>query len=473
MAMSRLEFGDSLAGLLVDGVKETPYTGGTLKMQAADGVVIEVPYVRGDQFEHVETWFRKQSPPSNMRLITHEGTIDLFEVRWNGHSETTGRRASQGTLRPRETVLHPRDGAPSDPLVVTTVRSRIDGLNQWIRESSLSQIRHDDADGRLQKLDIEIQRVIAAEWLQNDAAMILHTDWSVHEQEDAYDRGSFITDNFVLESEFRDGARPFRDHLAEHRKVVNLLVFMFDNAIAFREHKVRHERFTERYGSTGKVYNHPFVELISSATVRERNRPIPDKDKLARPLAHLVQLGPDGLRTWAAEYDKWERFIIPSVSALGRSDAFAEEIVTSTSMSIEVAGELLKKQPGENATYSDAGNTTTATNVYRCLHALGIKWGDYVESDAGLARAIANNYNGVKHYDSKKRFNLPAGEESIVVSRVNSLVVRLLALRLTGTIDKVLNEYRNGNGLWPIEQQFQAYGLRVLNDGSWERTTSG
>jgi hypothetical protein len=46
MAVSGLEFGDSLAGLLVDGVEETPYTGATLKMRAGDGVVVEVPYLR-------------------------------------------------------------------------------------------------------------------------------------------------------------------------------------------------------------------------------------------------------------------------------------------------------------------------------------------------------------------------------------------------------------------------------------------
>jgi hypothetical protein len=357
-----------------------------------------------------------------------------------------------------------------DPLTIAVVRSRIDGLNHWIQESSVKQRRHDDVEGRLQKLDIEIERVVAAEWMQGDASMTLHTDWRVEEKEDLYDRGSLITDHFVLESKFSDGPRPFGDHLAEQRKVANLLVFMYGSPIAFREHKVQDDRFAERYGGSGEVYNHPFVELISTSTVRERSHPIRHRDELGYPVAFLANIGPQGLRAWSDEYEKWERFILPSVSALGRAEAFAEEVVMSTSISLEVAGELFRKQRGENATYSGSGNPTVATKIYRCLHVLGIGWGAYAASDVGLAIAIANNYNGVKHFDNKKRLRLPAGEETLLVSEINSLVVRLLALRLTGAADSILARYRAGENLWPIQQQFERYGLRVLADGSWEPT---
>lgn len=57
MAIDSLEFGDSLAGLLVDGVEETPYAGATLKLVSPGGVRVEVPYISYDetgQFRHVQ-----------------------------------------------------------------------------------------------------------------------------------------------------------------------------------------------------------------------------------------------------------------------------------------------------------------------------------------------------------------------------------------------------------------------------------
>lgn len=142
MGVERLEFGSSLSGLLVDGIDGTPYVGATVRMTKDKGIVVEVPYLPDigiAQFDHVQEWFGSRTPPNNMLLLTHEGTISLFGITWSGHSETWGgSRASVGSLRPALTVLGRRDAELAAPLVMNEMHSWSDGLNAW---SGLSSVR--------------------------------------------------------------------------------------------------------------------------------------------------------------------------------------------------------------------------------------------------------------------------------------------------------------------------------------------
>jgi len=103
--------------------------------------------------------------------------------------------------------------------------------------------------------------------------------------------------------------------------------------------------------------------------------------------------------------------------------------------------------------------------VYRVLHHLALNWGE-VGSEIGLARAVANNYNDVKHAD---RGDFPDNDATFLVSRVNRLVVRLLALTLTGRGDELLEPYRTGGEMWSIKEDFRLNHLGVNEDGSWNR----
>ncbi|GAA4375085.1 hypothetical protein [Agromyces bauzanensis] len=295
----------------------------------------------------------------------------------------------------------------------------------------------------------------------------MRATWRFAPREDGYERVHELEDNVVIESEWEQ-PRPFVDHLVEQRKALHLLVFLFGTALSFREHRVRDESIAARLMS-GEIFEHPFVEVISARTIRERAQPIPSKDKLGRPLLVLEELGAEGLAEWASNYDAWERFILPAVSIVGRRHRFAEDIVMSTSMSLEAAGQLLGERPGEAATYH-RGRRTTATYVYRCLELLGIRWGDYIHSQVGLAKAIANNYNSVKHAD---RGSFPDHAETFLIGDVNELVVRLLAVRLTGQADELLGRYREGSELWEIKQRFDAYRIRIADvAGTWQAIPS-
>lgn len=470
MAIESLDFGDSIAGLLMDGVDETPYTGATLKLVSPGGVHVEVPYISyGDteQLRHVQEWFDTQTPPPNMLLRTKDGPVSLFATRWQGHSENFGRNISVGTLAPEEAVLAARDGALSDPLKVAKVQSKLDGLNSWLGATAITTERETDKVGRLKKYAIVVEGNEVASWNQGGARMTLRSDWRIRQHDDGYSRRRDVYDDFVLDSKFHDGPHPFFDHFVEQKKVANLLVFLYARTIPFREHKVRDRRFVARLNG-GRIYNAPYVELISSRSVRERAQPIPSTSEIGRPLAGFAQLGTSGLEAWSANYERWQRFILPAAGALARRGAFLEDVVLSTSLALEAAGQIIGKREGERATYNN-GRRTTATWIYRCLHLLGVAWGDYVHSTVGLARAIASNYNDVKHYD---RGEFPSLEETDLVATVNRLIVRLLALHLTGKGDELLKPYREDQReLWRVRERFDGYKRRIADDdGTWEAT---
>ena len=136
MAIEKLTLDERFFGHLVDGVSDTPYQAAILVLSEQHGVRVEVPYVSYDeagQFKHVQEWFRNEATPSNLELDTADGIVSFFGNRWTGRSENMGRNVSLGKLSPAETVLASRDGNLADELRVQTVRSRLDGLNEWTR----------------------------------------------------------------------------------------------------------------------------------------------------------------------------------------------------------------------------------------------------------------------------------------------------------------------------------------------------
>lgn len=454
-----------MAVLLVDGVEETPYVGATLRMTET-GIEVEVPYMPGfavPQFEHVDQWFRRMTPPENVLVHTREGNILLYGCRWSGHSDAAGSRVGSGRFMASETLLHSRDRSLADPLTVKLCQSSVDGLNRWSRITTVTTETSRDEEQRTNALDILVKSPEPIEWYQGDATLRVRGTWRFAAREDGYERVHELEDYVVLESEW-DEPRPFVDHLLEQRKIAHLLVFLFGTALSFRRHRARDETIAAHVMS-GEVFDHPFVEIISARTIRERAQPVPSKEKLGRPLLVLGELGADGLAAWASNYEAWERFILPAVAIIGRRHRFAEDIVMSTSMSLEAAGQLLGERPGESATYY-RNRPATSTYIYRCLEYLGIRWGDYIHSPIGLARAIANNYNSVKHAN---RGPFPDHAETFLIGDVNELVVRLLAVNLTGQADDLLDQYRDGSELWGIKQRFDAYRIRIVDDrGTWE-----
>jgi hypothetical protein len=352
---------------------------------------------------------------------------------------------------------------------MSEMQSRLDGLNEWSRLSAVSSDRETDEEDLIQSVTLLLHRDDGITWQQGDATMTVRAGWYYSPEQDGYGRKTIVDDNVHIESTFGSRPTPFWEHFVEQRKVANLMVFLFGRPLSFREHKLRDDLFASRM-MDGRIHAHPLTEIISRHTYQERRTEVPSKKDLGHPIAHMAQIGAEGLATWSEKYETWERFILPSVSVLGRPGRFIEDVVISTSMSMEAAGGILGECAGERVTWSRGriSRPTTATYVYRCLDALAVLWPERIRDRVGLSRAIANNYNDVKHFD---RGEFPDHDESYVVSEVNQMVVRLLAIYITGRSEELLSSYREGNNLYTIKQVLDGYGLRVDETGRWHRDT--
>ncbi|MGW1315910.1 ApeA N-terminal domain 1-containing protein [Streptomyces sp. NPDC002426] len=461
-ARRSIAFGESITGMLIDGIDDTPYVAATLHLQETTGVQIEVPYIDipgTSQFDGTAQWFESEQPPRNLLLTSLEGDISLFDCDYSGHTVNYPRGVGLGKVMPSSLVLHRRDGDFDAPLKVKELRSHIDGLIEWTHFGAIKRTSDTDDKNLVKKVIIEVSSLNETTWRQGAANMRLGSDWNLNPAPNSVT----VNETVSLTSSFEE-PQSIGVHLEEHRKVAALLSFIFGCAIYFRRHDVRDPQFSGKTLS-GRVVESPFYQLISRSTVKEHAKPGPPRAGLDRPLAEFKTLDSKGLEQWAREYDKWDRFIHPAISALNRPGAILENLVVNAAMSMEAAGSLLGQVSGEAVTCRGSGKPTTATYMYRCLIEAGWDWSAVCKSIAGLARAIANNYNTIKHFD---RGRFPDPTETYLVSSITALIVRMLAMRVARSdqsaadlFDQPIAEFERLKG------EFRANGLIVDDTGSF------
>jgi len=457
-----IEFCESITGMLVDGLNGTPYVAASLVFNEPNGPQIEVPYLDllGESgLENAAEWFSSRNPPKNLLLISLDGNISAFDCRYSGHTVNYPRGIGIGKITPTELVLSNRDGDLSEPLIVKELRSYLDGLIEWTRYGAIKQTRDTDDQNRIKKVTIELSALDEISWRQGAATLRLASGWRIDPE-----HGSLtVSENVSLTSSFTE-PRPVSEHLAEHRKVASLLSFIFGCAIYFRRHEVRDDSFNKK-ALDGRVLDTPFYQLISRSTVKEHAKPASHRKYLRSPLVDFNKMGAAGLECWAKNYKTWSRFIHPAVSALNRPGAILENLVVNAAMSMEAAGNLIGHVDGEAATYTRNGRATTATYMYRCLTRTGHDWSPICESTRGLAQAIANNYNTIKHYD---RGSFPNVSETYLVATVMALVIRMIATRVACPEFSSSDLFGNRIGAFEyLIADFKNYGLTVSSAGDF------
>ncbi|KNH16262.1 hypothetical protein ACU18_13960 [Arthrobacter sp. ZBG10] len=423
MAKQGFTMGDTVPGLIIDNVEDTPYVTGMLSFEELKGISLLVPFLNNTpQFAAVRGWVREGRPPSNLQLLTGTGRFTLYGCRTSGSSLNFGGQGfSTVRVTPQEVVFKDRDGDFEDALEVTELRSQLDGLTEWTSMGATSYSVVADEKNRAQKISVEVESPPALTWSLGDVTFELSTDWRTDQEEPGFRVREWV----CLTTKYAT-SRPCADHLAEQRKIVALLTLMYGQPVAFRRHEIRDSRFNAKV-LTGKVVHVPFFEMVSENTVSDYWRPLPGK--LKHPLATASEVGIEGLQRWLAEFEEWERLIQPGAGTLRRPESYVEDHIVNASVSLEAAGHILGEVEGERDSWSKGKRPqpTTATYVFRSLSTVNLDWSDIAESPMALARAVANNYNDVKHAN---RGPMPPADHTYVAGKVALLVVRLLALRL-------------------------------------------
>ncbi len=455
VAEEYLEVGRPITGLLVDGVNGTPSVVGTLTLDRVRGVVVETPFVRegvNGQFAYVDEWINKGGLPANLTLEAVGKVIGLYKTQVI--ERTVGGTIETARIGIKEAVLGVRETDHARALVVKEARSQIDGLQEWSQFRAASSRSDFDERTLVRRLVITVEAVDEFVWQQGGATMRISNDWRSTDGTD----GLEFDESVVLTSTFQE-AHPFADHYKEQRKVVALLTLMLGVAIRFRRHEVKDDRFaTEVMGRSVSGFH----ELISSRTVADYSLPKPDAARMRNwGVAYLKQLEPAALVRWADSYEAWRRVIDPTVGVLSRSGVFLEDVVISTNLSLEAAGHILPSATGEEVTYRGK-KPTSATYIFRCLSSLGLDWSRVAATPIGLARAVANNYNTIKHFD---RGSMPPARETHLVGQVSLIVVRFLALMLLDPTGARVREADYARG--EVFEWFRQSRLRIDDTGAF------
>lgn len=456
------KMGDSLPVIIVDN-EDTPHLTGMLAFEQLKGISLSIPFLNNTpQFEAVRGWARAGKPPANLQLLTGSGKFSLYGCRTSSSSLSFGGSGfSSIRVTPQEVVFKDRDGVFEEALEVAELRSQIDGLTEWTNMGATSYTVVQDGNNRVQKMTVEVEAPPPLTWSHGDVTFELSMDWITHQEEP----GIRVREWVCLTTRF-ETARPCSDHFEEQRKIVALMTLMYGEPVVFRGHQVRDPRFNGKV-LTGKIVEVPFYEMVSEDTVADYWRPVPGK--LKHPLASVPDFAVEGLERWLAEFDNWQRVIHPAAGTLRRPESYVEDHIVNASVSLEAAGHILGEVEGEKPSWY-RGRPTTATFVFRCLSTIDLDWSAISESPMALARAIAGNYNDVKH---AKRGPMPPAEHTYVAGKVALLAVRLLALRLVDPTMAMQKAYADDWQFGQFMQQIINMNIYASADGKFGARPEG
>ncbi|WP_339619450.1 hypothetical protein [uncultured Salinibacterium sp.] len=457
MANKPLEIGEWHAGILFSGGEGAYALAAVLSFESSRGVRLEIPHIghgADAQFTVVRGWFRSHTPPKSLVFSSGSHRLALFGLRWGGYSEYGN--VTSGVLFAEDAVAGTRVGDATDDLTLTELQSQMDALYEWTAFRAANYETVTDAEGFVRRIEASVETVDELSWKQGDATLSLTTRWST----DNSRPGLHVDEWTVLRSVF-DEPRGVEDHMKEHVKVRLLLSILYGAEVSFRRHDVVDERFHPRTLG-GEIYSRSGQQLFTARTFREASRPPMTEETLRKGVAALPQIGKVGLELWGAKFDQWKRFIHPAAGILSRERAFLEDRVVSLSMSLEAAGQLLGKADGEEATYRGGRKPETmATYVFRCVASLDVDWARAADSQVGIARAVADNYRKIKHFDTGDDF--PNGDETFLVSQVAAVVVRLLTANLVVPDGSLAQNWQT-----IVEDAFgwfETHALRINDDG--------
>lgn len=112
------------------------------------------------------------------------------------------------------------------------------------------------------------------------------------------------------------------------------------------------------------------------------------------------------------------------------------------------------------------GRPTTATFVFRCLTTVNLDWSEIAATPLALAKAIAWNFNDVKH---AKRGPMPPLEHTYVAGKVALLVVRRLALKLMDPTMTLVKAYGDDWKFTEFKRQIAEMNIYINEEGEFGR----
>ena len=411
---NELPVGTHRTGLLVDGVDGTPFVVGTLAHPSTGRIQCSVPFLPSadPQFEATNRWFdmRNGALPKNLLFEDEKGSVSLFGLRTQFSSMGTG--VSVGKFNAQAIVFARTEGSLAEEFTVRALRTKMDGLSDWVAAQAISARSIADEEGRLTGLNVSVESPAEIQWNNGDVQLALDVHWNW-----TGGRELKVEEYVLLRTEYLHRKATPAEHLQQHRMVRALLTISSGSTIAYREHWIKDDDFPLRMLNGAKA-DIPWQRAIFNQTVGDHYTESPSETHMLRSMVSFEHLGPSGMESWARVYQLWRRPIDVLFGLLSKPVRFIEDRLLAASMAIEAAGHLIGPIEGEPG--SRGRNVAFATQVYRCLRTVEFNPTGIAASEEAFALAAASVYRRIKHPEHE----MPDSLHSWLISHVLVVVVR-------------------------------------------------
>lgn len=447
--------GEVRVGFLEVDNSDGPAQAATLVYESKRGPELLVPYLwdahddPAPQFARTAEWFRFQDdtpPPGTMVFADNEGIVTLTGNRATGGS--LGARPL-GRIRP-QVAIYGRPRTFQDEYRVREFASTIDGLEMF---AGFQPVNFDTVrDENVSRTTVVLESGQALTWHAQGFEYSIRSNvrWSGKD-------GKWF---HVLDSEpfvrtlRTDGATP-HEHLAAQWPIRALLVLAHGTKLAWRSHRLLDDEFPT-WMLDGHTEAPGFVTVHLAGTIEQHSWPEPPASDLYWPMVTLNDLGSEGLERWVDLHadEAFERAVQPAVEVINGASSFLEPQLMMLAISLDRFGYLSSGRRSHQPLWR---------HIEQCLNAADLAWPE-IGSNEGIAKAIANVNNDLKHPD---RESYPSTDQLVALVRLSRVVVRAQLFHLLKLDRERRESFLAGNDVRNAVRSFTRLDMAVDDNGNF------
>jgi hypothetical protein len=379
-------------GWYYDGLPDdvTPPTS-TMLLDNGRSITLTIPWREDRPTAQLERWFAGHSVhfgddpdrtlysyqvPNELLFVDVDGPISLVGCLAGGYRRSYGWDVGQGTVVVQAAVLGTgRMGYES----VHGVRSVIPELAEWMGFTSVDEADQRDADGRLTRLDLELQ---APAKIPLSPRLNFHAVPTWRIERDPYGP-SRLHDETYLET-IASKPRGWVEHLDLHQSVRELIDISAWEPFGYRRLTVHRADDPHRVMS-GEAVDDRWCDVRTYALRHARSA-----SSRPRYWYGFEDIGVTGFRRWLRLRSKYERAVVPLLTLLDVPPANVETRLMQSSVGLEALGYQIAVESGvsqPSANRLSFGDRLELIRSSLPVATVGSDW---------PARA-ADAYNGFKH----------------------------------------------------------------------------
>lgn len=456
--LNKLVPGDVRVGRLFDGVDDNvPDQAAALHFHDRWGTEVAVPYYfdgdtgRNPQYAKTRDWFKVNGGnlPKTLIFEDDKGYVTLTGVHSAGFSgavNVVGRCRAQAAIFEKP-IAYQEEYSAREFL------SCIDGLSEFALFVPVEYSQQRGKSGSY-TTTVTIEARDSVEWAANgyEYAIQSNVSWSATQG-----RRFVVEDSSPFIRTVSESGSTLSDHLAAHRPVRALLSLVYGQKLAWRSHKLLDEVFP-LWTLDGKGHGPHPVDVLMSATAEQHRAPSPDQGAFAFPAFRLRDAGPEGMKKWVELYsdEVFRQAVQPAVEVINGASRFLEPQLMMLAISLDRFGYFR---------FGDGRRRSMPEHILECLEAANVDW-PHIGSRSGLAQAISNVNNDLKHPD---RESYPDVDIMAGVKEIAEIVVRSQVFDLIGLEGELRSDFMAGSDAQNAAGILERAGVSITGDGEFVR----